>query len=192
MKKTTKLALFVGLVLLTCALMFTACDSGNKPQTPSGTNDITTTVEETTEHTCSFGEWMTIKEATCTETGEQEHVCACGTKETQSIDMIAHTEGMWITDKEATCSENGKKHQICAVCKTTIKTDEISATGVHTEVIDTAIAPTCTSNGTVDKVVYCSGCNKQISRETERSKKFICCKNAKSRFNYTGWRSYKR
>ena len=116
MRKTMKKVLLVCLALLACALMFTACDSGNETQTPSGTTNGTTdgtTGLETEAHVHSFGEWTTVKEATCTEKGEQERVCACGEKETQSVDIIAHTFGEWSTTKEATCIEKGEQERAC-------------------------------------------------------------------------------
>ena len=33
----------------------------------------------------TFGEWTTITERTCTQTGIKERVCACGEKETQTL-----------------------------------------------------------------------------------------------------------
>ena len=59
MKKTTRIALLVCLALLACTLVFTACDGGNEPQTPSGMTDGTTvgTTEPGTDaHVHSFGE----------------------------------------------------------------------------------------------------------------------------------------
>ena len=49
MKKTMKLALLICLTLLACALMFAACDSGNKNQTPSGTTNGNATEGSTTD-----------------------------------------------------------------------------------------------------------------------------------------------
>ena len=132
MKKTTKLVLLVCIALLSCVLMFAACDSGNKPQMPSGTSNITTTVEETitveetTEtHVCTFGEWATIKDPTCTENGQQERTCVCGEKETQSIVARGHSE---VIDEAVapTCTETGLtegKH--CSVCDYVILVQDI-------------------------------------------------------------------
>ena len=41
------------------------------------------------EHTHSFGEWTTVKEATETEDGLKERYCDCGEKETQDINFEA-------------------------------------------------------------------------------------------------------
>lgn len=66
----------------------------------------------------NFGEWVTEKEATCTETGTQKRTCAdCGYSETAEIAMIAHT----LTHHEAvtpTCTEAGNaEYWTCSVCK---------------------------------------------------------------------------
>ena len=49
MKKTMKLAMLVCLALLACALVFTACDSGNDVQTPDVPMEETSTKDSTSE-----------------------------------------------------------------------------------------------------------------------------------------------
>ena len=44
--------------------------------------------EQPHEHT--FGEWTTTKEATCTEDGSKERVCACGEKEIEVVPALGH------------------------------------------------------------------------------------------------------
>lgn len=41
-------------------------------------------------HIHEFGEWETVKEATCTEAGVQQRVCECGEAETQEIETVPH------------------------------------------------------------------------------------------------------
>ncbi|MBO7196367.1 MAG: hypothetical protein J6V80_03440 [Clostridia bacterium] len=48
-------------------------------------------------HTCSFGEWTVVTEATCTAAGSKERVCSCGEKESEAIPATGHN---W---KDATC-----------------------------------------------------------------------------------------
>ena len=43
------------------------------------------TVKAVAEHTHTYGEWTVVKEATETEEGLKERVCACGEKETEVI-----------------------------------------------------------------------------------------------------------
>lgn len=69
-------------------------------------------------HTCTFGEWTVVKEATCTEDGLKERVCTdpnCDEKETEII-PAAHR----LTDveaKSATCDKDGHiAYKLCEVC----------------------------------------------------------------------------
>lgn len=64
--------------------------------------------------------------------------------------------------KAATCTEAGVKTYTCTVCKAT-KTEDIAATG-HTEVIDPAVAPTCTETGLTEGK-RCSVCNIVITAQ---------------------------
>ena len=163
MKKTLWLAL---ILLLVCVFAFSACDSGDTSHTPNdtplGTSD-NTTESETDAHVHAFGEWTTVKDATCTVKGEQERSCSCGEKETQSIDALGHTE---VIDAAvvATCTTDGKtegKH--CSVCsETLIAQNNIPAS--HTEgewIIDTNA--TCTEDGSKHQV--CAVCSTPIKTE---------------------------
>ena len=66
-----------------------------------------------------------------------------------------------------TCENTGVMTYTCTICKET-KTEEIAALG-HTEgnpVKENNKDATCTEDGSYDTVVYCSVCNKELSRVT--------------------------
>ena len=89
-----------------------------------------------------------IKEATCTEEGEQSYTCTnCKETKTEKLPMIEHQE---VTDEAvaATCEESGKTEgSHCSVCGKVLRTQkEIPALG-HKEVIDKAIEATCETAG---------------------------------------------
>lgn len=147
----------------------TAVETTSAPETtatPETTAaEETTKAEETTEppHIHSYGTWVTVKVASCTEEGTQERVCSCGEKETETVAKLAHRESAWITDKEANCTEAGSKHTECEVCKATIKTDTIPAKG-HTDgawIIDKEAS--ATSDGS--KHLECAVCKATIKTE---------------------------
>ncbi|MBR5143440.1 MAG: hypothetical protein IKW53_00155, partial [Clostridia bacterium] len=77
------------------------------------------------------GEWITDKEANCTEDGSKHRVCSVctATIKTETITKLGHTDGEWITDKKANCTEDGSKHRVCSVCTATIKTETITKLG---------------------------------------------------------------
>lgn len=64
--------------------------------------------------------------------------------------------------KEATCTQTGKKEMVCEHCKAT-KTEEIPSNG-HTEVVDAAVAPTCTATGLTEGS-RCSVCKTVIKEQ---------------------------
>ncbi len=71
-----------------------------------------------------------------------------------------------IKEKEATCLEAGYKKYECTKCGET-KKETFEALG-HTKgkaVAENKIASTCTEKGSYDRVVYCSSCNIELSRE---------------------------
>lgn len=57
-------------------------------------------------HTCSFGDWTVVTDATCTEAGSKERVCSCGEKQTESIAAKGHD---W---NDANC-QNPKTCKVC-------------------------------------------------------------------------------
>lgn len=120
----------------------TETSATDAPATDAPTTDAPTTDEqatsepETEAHAHAFGEWLTITEATCSTEGLLERACACGEKETQTVDTTAHTEVI-DAGTAATCLVAGiteGKH--CDVCdEILVAQTVIEATG-HTFVDD--------------------------------------------------------
>ena len=114
----------------------------------------------------NFGEWVTEKEATCTETGTQKHTCAaCDYSETGVIDKKAHTPEHH--DRvEPTCTATGSiEYWQCSVCSkmfsdaacTIEVTDVTLPMAAHTLTKTDAKAATCTEAGNAEYWT-CSAC----------------------------------
>ena len=111
-----------------------------------------------------------VTEPNCTEQGYTTYTCECGDSYIDDyINATGHTEET-IPAVAPNCTESGLTEGVkCSVCGETLtEQNELPANG-HTPanaVEENYVVPTCTSNGSVDKVVYCSVCNEEISRET--------------------------
>ena len=103
-------------------------------------------------HTHTYGEWTTVKAATCEETGERERACPCGEKQTEAIPAAGHTpEGaVFENEKPATCKEDGFYEAVvyCAVCgeelsRETVTIPMTSHTGGTATCLEKAICEIC-------------------------------------------------
>ena len=111
-----------------------------------------------------FGNWTTIKPATCTESGTQIRKCeTCGATESKSLSAKGHTE---VVDKAitATCTTDGKTDgSHCSVCGAVIKAqDTIKATGHKFGNWTTTESATCTESGT--QIRKCETCGATESK----------------------------
>ena len=112
-----------------------------------------------------FGEWRTTVNPTCTEDGEMIRSCSvCGAEETKTIDALGHDYSeQWTVDEEADCVNDGSKSRHCSRCDAKTDVTVIEAKG-HTEVVDKAVAATCTADGYTEGK-HCSVCNAVIKAQ---------------------------
>ena len=78
-----------------------------------------------------YGEWIIVKEASCTQTGIRQKECSrCGDVVIENTEAIGHNYGEWVTVKEATCARTGIMERRCSNCGNTLF-GSIEATGQH-------------------------------------------------------------
>ena len=117
-----------------------------------------------------WNEGKVTTEPTCTEEGVKTFECTvCGKTKTEKVEALGHDwDNDFTVDKEATCEETGLKSIHCKRCD--IKKDEtvIPAKGhiAGEKKIENATEAVCEAGGSYDEVVYCTVCNKEISRKT--------------------------
>ena len=105
-------------------------------------------------HPHSYGEWKTVKSATCTENGQRERICFCGHTEKESLAQLQHTA---VLDAmvEATCFQTGLSEGThCADCGTVLIAQQEIPKTEH-EIIQLAAVPAgCEATGLTEG----SGC----------------------------------
>ena len=117
-------------------------------------------------HAWNDGEITTAPD--CIHTGVKTFTCTvdgCDGTKTETVNALGHNHSeAWTVDKAATCTEKGSKSHRCTRCDDKADITEIPANG-HTEVIDEAVAATCTETGlTAGK--HCSVCAEIIEAQT--------------------------
>lgn len=157
MKK--KVLLFI-LVFISCiAFMFgvTACNKDGITDVPPPAQE---NPDDNKPHTHNFGEWVIIKNATCTMKGSQARYCDCGEVQTSSIGALGH-DLQHHAAQEATCTEKGwGQYDTCSRCD--YSTYKEVAPLNHKLIPTAAKAANCTNDGNI-AYWYCSGCDKYFS-----------------------------
>ena len=82
-----------------------------QPDEPVTTNDSD---ETPPHHEHSYGAWKTTKDATCTESGEEIHVCDCGFQQTRIIEP--HHQYEFVGTIDPTCTKSGYDLYRCSIC----------------------------------------------------------------------------
>ena len=117
-----------------------------------------------------WNEGKVTKEPTCTEEGVKTFECTvCGKTKTEKVEALGHDwDNDFTVDKEATCEETGLKSIHCKRCDSKKDETVIPAKGhvAGEKKIENATEAVCEAGGSYDEVVYCTVCNKEISRKT--------------------------
>ncbi len=125
------------------------------------------TVEQTVIHTLGHTEvFDSAVEPTCTSTGLTFglHCSVCGEIIVEQTVLAALGHSYVLMRTEPTCTERGYTTYYCLTCSYSYVDDYVPA-NEHTEVIDSAVEPTCTSTGlTAGK--HCSVCSTVIVAQT--------------------------
>ena len=91
-----------------------------------GGNEENTTPEITTQpHAHAFGEWTTTQNATCTEKGQQERICACGEKELQEMGALGHKEVVDTAVGNSCTTDGLTAGSHCSVCGEVFTAQEV-------------------------------------------------------------------
>ena len=120
-----------------------------------------------------WNEGKITTQPTCMEEGVKTFECmVCGKTKTEKVEALGHDwNNDFTVDKEATCEETGLKSIHCKRCD--IKKDEtvIPAKGhvAGEKKIENATEAVCEAGGSYDEVIYCTVCNKELSRTTVKT-----------------------
>ena len=122
-----------------------------------------------------FGNWTTVKQATCSAQGSRERICGdCGKTEQMIMDYRknVHADTEIRNASAATCSQTGYTgDEYCVDCDSLLSTgNAIPATGKHTAgapVVSIVIPATCAAAGQKNTVITCTVCGEKLSDVTE-------------------------
>ena len=106
-------------------------------------------------------------EPTCTTDGVRTFICSngCGETYTEVIPALGHNYVSEVI-KSATCAEEGIRRHTCTRCGDTY--EEVIPVLEHKQAIreENRVEPDCTTDGSYEKVTYCTECGEVLNRET--------------------------
>ena len=132
--------------------------------------EISRTTETISALGHDWGEWQTVKEPECTETGLRQRACQrCGETESETLPANGHTP---ITEAAiaATCTESGwTEHIYCAVCEEVLEPyqTEIPALGHDWGAWETVTERNCGVDGLERRTCQLAGCGATEERILE-------------------------
>ena len=108
----------------------------------------------------------------CTEAGGYDNVTYCTvcnaelSREHVEIEATGHTMGGWHRTVEPTCTQEGQSRSDCEICDY-YETEVLEALGHSkgTTFEENLVDPTCTEQGSYDRVTYCGICSEEMSSE---------------------------
>lgn len=109
----------------------------------------------------AYGDWVIVKEATCTEEGLRTQTCAnCGDVKKEVLPKVDHTWNEGEVSKQPTCTEAGERTFTCTVCETskTEVAEDLPAIGHNWSDWEVKDA-TCTEDGLKTRHCQNDGCN---------------------------------
>ena len=144
-----------------------------------GCNGTDTVIfEGTAKH--GWGEWTTVKAASCTVNGAEERYCdLCGAREERAVSAKHTYSEDFITDTEAVCGKAGSKSRHCIYCDA--KTD-VTSIPAKTHINKETVTP-ATDKGPGYIKTTCTLCGKTSSKKIYRIQTF---KLSKTSYTYTG------
>ncbi len=106
----------------------------------------------------AYGDWVIVKEATCTEEGLRTQTCnVCGDVKKEVLPKVDHTWNEGEVSKQPTCTEAGERTFTCTVCQET-KTEVITATGHAWSDWEVKTPATCETEGQEERHCTNEGC----------------------------------